>query len=110
MPQATSPGLFDQPRPGSNLPEYGVSEISKLLKKTVEETFGQVRVRGEISDCKYHSNGHVYLTLKDQDAVIAAVCWRGQVGKLGIKPAIGMDVVCSGRITTYMGQSKYQLV
>lgn len=104
--------LFDAPppRPGSNLPEYSVGELSKRLKKTVEETFGLVRVRGEISDCKLHSSGHVYLTLKDSDAVLAAVCWRGQAGKLGMKPEIGMDVVCTGRLTTYMGQSKYQLV
>src|ERR1700722_1909216 len=102
--------LFDEPRPGSNMPEFSVSEISRLLKKTVEETFGLVRIRGEISECKYHSNGHIYITLKDETAVLAAVCWRGQAGKLGIKPQVGMEVVCSGRNTTYMGQSKYQLV
>ncbi len=110
-PPPPPPSLpVDQPRPGSNLPEYSVSEISTLLKKTVEETFGLVRVRGEISDCKYHSSGHLYLTLKDEGAVLAAVCWRGQAGKLGMKPQVGMDVVCRGRLTTYMGQSKYQLV
>ena len=92
------------------MPEYGVSEISKLLKKTVEETFGLVRVRGEISDCKLHSSGHLYMTLKDEGAVLAAVSWRGQVGKLSVKPELGMEVICTGRLTTYMGQSKYQLV
>ena len=92
------------------MPEFTVSEISKLLKKTVEETFGQVRIRGEISECKYHSSGHLYLTLKDEGAVLAAVCWRGQCNKLGMRPEIGMDVVCIGRLTTYSGQSKYQLV
>jgi exodeoxyribonuclease VII large subunit len=57
-----------------------------------------------------HSSGHLYLSLKDNDAVLAAVCWRGQVGKLGLKPETGMEVVCTGRLTTYTGQSKYQLV
>ncbi len=104
--------LFDAPpqRPGSNLPEYSVGELSKRLKKTVEETFGLVRVRGEISECKLHSSGHIYLTLKDESAILASVCWRGQAGKLGLKPEIGMEVICTGRLTTYMGQSKYQLV
>jgi len=111
MPKAdTQPALFDTPRAGSNMPEFSVGEISKLLKKTVEETFGLVRIRGEISECKYHSSGHLYLTLKDESAILAAVCWRGQVDKLAVKPELGMEVVCTGRLTTYMGQSKYQLV
>jgi exodeoxyribonuclease VII large subunit len=106
----TQPSLLDAPRPGGNTPEFSVGELSNLIKKTVEETFGLVRVRGEISDCKIHSSGHVYLTLKEGTAVLASVCWRGQVGRLGIKPCVGMDVVCTGRLTTYSGQSKYQLV
>ncbi|MFA5040083.1 MAG: exodeoxyribonuclease VII large subunit [Bdellovibrionales bacterium] len=110
MATQKKPSLFDEPRDGINTPEFSVSEISNLVKKTVEDTFGQVRVRGEISDCKLHSSGHLYLTLKEGMAVLAAVCWRGQVGRLGIKPAIGMEVVCTGRLTTYAGQSKYQLV
>lgn len=110
MPETSKPTLFDPPRPGSNLPEYSVGDLSRRLKKTVEDTFGLVRVRGEISDCKAHSSGHVYLTLKDETAVLAAVCWRGQVGKLAVKPAVGMEVICTGHLTTYPGQSKYQLV
>jgi exodeoxyribonuclease VII large subunit len=110
MPRTSSPSLFDEPRPGSNLPEFSVSDLSKLVKKTMEETFGLVRVRGEIGDCKHHSNGHIYITLKDEGAILASVVWRGQAGKLGIKPEIGMEVVCTGRLTTYAGQSKYQLV
>jgi exodeoxyribonuclease VII large subunit len=111
--------LFDAPRPGAepsrqtigaNAPEFSVSELSNLVKKTVEETFGLVRVRGEISDCKLHSSGHMYLTLKEGTAVLASVCWRGQVGRLGLKPEVGMEVVCTGRLTTFPGQSKYQLV
>jgi len=111
MPEASKQAaLFDTPRPGSNLPEFSVGEISKLLKKTVEETFGLVRIRGEIAECKYHSSGHCYVTLKDETAILAAVCWRGQVGKLGLRLEVGMEVICTGRLTTYPGQSKYQLV
>jgi exodeoxyribonuclease VII large subunit len=106
----TQSSLFDAPRPGSNLPEFSVGEISKLLKKTVEETFGQVRVRGEISGLKVAPSGHVYFDLKDQDAVLASVCWKGQAGKLGLKLETGMEVICTGRLTTYMQRSNYQLI
>jgi exodeoxyribonuclease VII large subunit len=102
--------LVDAPRPGTNLPEFSVGELSTLLKQSIEERFSLVRVRGEISECKHHSSGHLYLTLKDDTTVLAAVCWRGQVNKLSLKPALGMEVICTGRITTYMGQSKYQMV
>ena len=102
--------LFDSARPGSNMPEFGVAEISKLLKKTVEEQFGHVRVRGEISGLKIAPSGHVYFDLKDVDACLASVCWKGQAGKLGMKLENGMEVVCVGRITTYMLRSNYQLV
>lgn len=107
---SVSPSLFDAPRPGSNLPEFSVTDLSRQLKRMVEDAFGHVRVRGEIGECKYHSSGHLYLTLKDDGAVLAAVCWKGQVGKLGLRPELGMEVVCTGRLTTYSGQSKYQLV
>ncbi len=122
MPSAPTPPSSNAPngdmpliasaekRAGSNLPEMSVSDLSARLKRTVEDAFGLVRVRGEISECKLHSSGHLYLSLKDDAAVLAAVCWRGQVGKLGIKPERGMEVVCSGRITTYSGQSKYQMI
>ncbi|NBO20179.1 MAG: exodeoxyribonuclease VII large subunit, partial [Proteobacteria bacterium] len=102
--------LLDPPSPGSNLPEYSVSELSTQLKRRVEEDFGHVRVRGEISQPKLHTSGHLYLTLKDEGANLAAVCWRGQVGKLKIKPQEGMEVVVEGRMTTFPGQSKYQIV
>ena len=87
-----------------------MSEISRLVKKTVEDTFGQVRVKGEISECKHHSSGHIYISLKDETACLAAVCWRGNSGRLSVRPETGMEVVCTGRLTTYPGQSKYQLV
>jgi exodeoxyribonuclease VII large subunit len=105
-----SPSLFDPPGPGSNLPEFTVAELSSLLKRRIEEDFGQVRVRGEVTGAKLHSSGHLYLNLKDENAVLAAVCWRGQVAKLKIRPEEGMEVVATGRLTTYPGQSKYQIV
>jgi exodeoxyribonuclease VII large subunit len=110
MPSSPTPTLFDTPRPGNNTPEFSVSELSKLVKKTMEDTFGMVRVRGEIGTCTHHSNGHIYITLKDADAILASVVWRGNAGKLGVRPEVGMEVVCTGRLTTYPGQSKYQLV
>lgn len=97
-------------RPASNVPEYSVSELSNALRRTVEDSYSFVRVRGEISGFKRHSSGHMYLCLKDAEAVMDAVCWRGQAMKLGIKPEDGMEVVCTGRLTTYPGRSKYQMV
>jgi exodeoxyribonuclease VII large subunit len=94
----------------ANLPEYTVSELSQALKRSVEENFSHVRVRGEISGYKRHSSGHCYLVLKDADAALDAVCWRQTAIRLPIKPEDGMEVVCTGRLTTYPGRSKYQLV
>ncbi len=93
-----------------NLPEYTVSELSAALKRAVEQGFSYVRVRGEVSGFKRHSSGHCYLALKDAEAVLDAVCWRGTSLKLAVKPEDGMEVVCTGRLTTYPGRSKYQLV
>jgi exodeoxyribonuclease VII large subunit len=94
----------------SNLPEYTVSELSAALKRSIEENFSFVRVRGEISGFKRHSSGHWYFALKDSDAVIDAVCWRMTAQRLGLKPEDGMEVIATGRLTTYPGRSKYQLV
>src|SRR3954454_8761072 len=94
----------------SNLAEYTVSELSRALRRTLEENFAYVRVRGEISGWKRHNSGHCYLSLKDSDAVIDAVCWRMTAMRLGLKPEDGMEVVCTGRLTTFPGRSKYQLV
>jgi exodeoxyribonuclease VII large subunit len=93
-----------------NLPEFTVSELSSALKRRIEESFSYVRVRGEVSGFKRHSSGHCYLALKDSDAVLDAVCWRGTALKLTVKPEDGMEVVCTGRLTTFPGRSKYQLV
>jgi exodeoxyribonuclease VII large subunit len=94
----------------ANLPEYTVSELSAALRRTIEQGFSYVRVRGEISGWKRHSSGHCYLALKDTDAVIDAVCWRTTALRLPLKPEDGMEVVCTGRLTTFPGRSKYQLV
>ncbi|WP_081486695.1 exodeoxyribonuclease VII large subunit, partial [Nitrospirillum viridazoti] len=98
------------PVAGGNLPELSVSDLSRALKRTVEETFGYVRVRGEVSQPKRVSSGHLYLRLKDDQAVIEAVCWKGTVMRLAVKPEDGMEVVCTGRLTTYPGRSQYQLI
>src|SRR6185312_5789001 len=94
----------------SNLPELSVSELSQALKRNIEQNFSYVRVRGEISGLKRHSSGHVYLTLKDEDANLDGVIWRGTVGRIQLQPADGMEVVCTGRLTTYPSRSRYQLV
>ena len=94
----------------ANLPEYSVSEISGALKRTVEDAFPFVRVRGEISGLKATSSGHIYFDLKDEKAVLNAVIWRGVAQRLKMRPEQGAEVVCTGRITTYAGSSRYQLI
>jgi exodeoxyribonuclease VII large subunit len=94
----------------SNLPEFTVSELSQRLKRTVEEAYGLVRVRGEISGFKKAASGHLYLTLKDAEANLDAVCWRGSAAKLPFRPEDGLEVICTGRLTTYPSRSRYQLV
>lgn len=94
-----------------NQPEYSVSEIAGHIKRVVEETFGFVRVRGEISAAKVNAaSGHCYLSLKDDRAVLDAVCWKGTMSRLVHKPQAGMEVIATGKLTTYPGSSKYQLV
>ncbi len=95
---------------GLNVLELTVSELSAALKRTVEEAYGYVRVRGELGNVKYHSNGHVYLDLKDDKASLAGVIWRNVSPRIKIKLEAGLEVVVTGRITTYPGQSKYQIV
>ncbi len=94
----------------SNLPSFTVTELSAALKRTVEDAFGFVRVKGEISQPKVAASGHCYLRLKDETAVLDAVIWRGAMRKLSIQPEEGMEVVASGRLTTYAGRSSYQIV
>lgn len=94
----------------STLPEYTVTELSLALKRVVETGFSRVRVKGEISGLKRHTSGHVYFALKDQDAVLDGVCWRGSFQNLSLTPQEGMEVIATGRLTTYPGRSKYQIV
>lgn len=98
------------PAAATNVPEYSVTELSLRLKRSIEETFGWVRVRGEISGFKRAASGHLYFSLKDADSVLDAVCWKGSAARLGVKPEDGMEVVCSGKLTSYPGRSKYQMV
>ncbi|MGE5539848.1 MAG: exodeoxyribonuclease VII large subunit [Gemmatimonas sp.] len=96
--------------PGGNAPVFTVTEIAAAVKRTVEETFGRVRVRGEICEWKVAASGHAYLRLKDTGAILDSVIWRGSLQKLGLRPEEGMEVIATGRITTYAGKSSYQLI
>jgi exodeoxyribonuclease VII large subunit len=103
---ATSAGT-----PLANIPEWSVSELSSALKKTVEDAYGYVRVRGEISGFRGPSpSGHVYFRLKDDKAVLESVIWKATFGRMRLKPEEGLDVIVSGRLTTFAGSSKYQIV
>ncbi|WP_432449484.1 exodeoxyribonuclease VII large subunit [Aliiroseovarius marinus] len=101
--------LIDDPQPGENAPEFTVSEISGAVKKTIEGAFGRVRVRGEVGRVMLARSGHLYFDVKDDRSVIAAVSWKGQVSRLSIMPEEGMEVIVSGKITTFGSQSKYQI-
>lgn len=95
---------------GSNRAPMSVTELSQALKRHVESGFGQVRVRGEISGFKRAASGHLYLCLKDADAVIDGVMWKGQAARIPFRAEDGLDVIATGRLTTYPGRSKYQIV
>lgn len=94
----------------SNAQEYSVTEVSLALKRTVEDQFGYVRIRGEISGCKRAASGHVYLALKDEKSVLDGIVWKGVAGKLSFRPEDGLEVIVTGKLTTYPGRSKYQIV
>ncbi len=96
--------------PRSNVPEMSVSELAFSLKRTLEETFGRVRVRGELSGLKLASSGHLYGDIKDEDSVINIVCWKTTVGRLSVRPEDGLDVIITGKMTSYPKNSRYQLV
>ncbi len=101
---------MSEPAKRANLPEYSVSEIAAALKRTVEDAFPFVRIRGEISGLKFHSSGHIYFDLKDERAVLNAVVWRTTAQGLKLKPQAGLEVICTGRVSTYPGSSRYQLI
>ena len=95
----------------NNAVEWTVSELSAALRRTVEDAYGYVRVRGEISGFKgAHSSGHVYFALKDESARLEAVIWKGTYGRMRVKPEEGLEVVVTGRLTTYPGRSNYQII
>src|SRR4051812_29059999 len=94
-----------------NAPEFTVSELSSALKRTVEDAYGHVRVRGEISGFRGpHSSGHCYFALKDEAAKIEAVIWKTAYGRMRFKPEEGLEVIATGRLTTFPRSSKYQIV
>jgi exodeoxyribonuclease VII large subunit len=97
--------------PRVNIPEWTVTELAAALKKTVEDAYGFVRVRGEITGYRGpHSSGHVYFALKDEGAKIDAVIWRTAFGRIRFKPEEGLEVIATGRLTTYPGRSSYQII
>jgi exodeoxyribonuclease VII large subunit len=110
LPDDKPAGLLANAAPGDNSPPLTVTELSGALKRTIENAFGQVRVRGEISGFKRHASGHCYFTLKDENACIDAVIWRGSASGLVFRPEDGAEVIATGKLTTYPGRSKYQIV
>ena len=98
-----------------NIQEFSVSEISFAIKESLEENFGYVKIRGEVSGLSKPTSGHIYLKLKDEKAIINAIIWRSAVNKIGFVPEDGLEVVCSGRLTTgfsdrYPGRSDYSVI
>ena len=108
--RAAMTDISPDPLPEHNIAEYTVSEVSQAVKRTLEGAFDHVRVRGEVGRPNYHSSGHLYFTLKDDGAALDAVCWRLTVGRLNLRLEEGMEIVCTGRISSYPRNSRYQLV
>ncbi|MEE2862073.1 MAG: exodeoxyribonuclease VII large subunit [Pseudomonadota bacterium] len=102
--------LEDDPQPGSNAHEFTVSELSGAVKRSIEDQFGRVRVRAEVGRVSRPGSGHLYFDLKDDRACLAAVTWKGQAARLAQRPEEGMEVIATGRLTTFPGQSKYQMI
>jgi exodeoxyribonuclease VII large subunit len=103
-------GLLAKPTPGDNAGAMSVSELSSRLKRHVEDGFGHVRLRGEISGWKRVASGHCYLSLKDENARIDGVVWKGNASRFAFSPADGIEVIATGKLTTYPGRSTYQIV
>ena len=106
----TAARLLAEAAPGDNAPTLSVSQLSAAIKRTVEDGFARVRVRGELSGTKRAASGHFYAALKDDNALIDMVMWKGQAGRLAFRPEDGIEVIATGKLTTYPGRSKYQLV
>ncbi len=102
--------MFEDAAPAGNQPEYTVSELSGAVKRVIEGEFGLVRVRGEVGRVSRPASGHLYFDLKDDRSVIAAISWKGQVARMQTRPEEGMEVIATGKMTTFPGQSKYQVI
>ena len=100
----------DTPGAGGNAHEFTVSELSGAVKRTIEGEFGHIRVRAEVGRVSRPRSGHLYFDLKDERSVLAAISWKGQVAKMQVQPEEGMEVIATGRMTTFPGQSKYQII
>jgi exodeoxyribonuclease VII large subunit len=98
------------PPHGDNMPEMTVSELANALKRTVEENYAFVRVRGELGRVVFAKSGHLYFDIKDENATLNTVMWKGNAGRLPFKPEEGLEVVAEGRLSTYPGRSNYQLI
>jgi exodeoxyribonuclease VII large subunit len=109
-PEDTMGRLVAEPVPGDNAAPMAVGELALKLKRVVENEFGHVRLRGEISGYKRVASGHAYLCLKDDSAIIDGVIWKGQVNMLPFQPQDGIEVIATGKVTTYPGRSKYQII
>jgi exodeoxyribonuclease VII large subunit len=107
---SSGPGLLAEAKAGDNAPALSVTELSASLKRTIESSFGRVRVRGEISGFKRHASGHLYFSLKDEGACMDAVIWRSSAQALAFRPEDGAEVIATGKLTTYPGRSKYQIM
>jgi exodeoxyribonuclease VII large subunit len=110
LPEDSGGGLLAEAKAGDNAPALSVTELSMSLKRTIETSYGRVRVRGEISGFKRHASGHCYFSLKDEGACMDAVVWRSSAQGLAFRPEDGAEVIATGKLTTYPGRSKYQIM
>lgn len=102
--------MDDLRAPATNVPEYTVSEISGAVKRTLEGAFGRVRVRGELTEVKRYPSGHTYFSLKDEGGKISGVVWKGSASRLGLLPENGVEVIATGKVSSYGERSSYQLI
>ncbi|MEL6746803.1 MAG: exodeoxyribonuclease VII large subunit, partial [Pseudomonadota bacterium] len=109
-PRQTVDSAAPTARAGSNVAEFSVSELSVKLRRSIEQAFDHVRVRGEVGRVSRPGSGHLYLDLKDQNAVLSGVVWKGVANRLKILPEMGLEVIVTGKLTTFPGQSKYQII
>ena len=110
LPEDSGGSLLAEAKAGDNAPALSVTELSMSLKRTIETSYGRVRVRGEISGFKRHASGHCYFSLKDEGACMDAVVWRSSAQNLAFRPEDGAEVIATGKLTTYPGRSKYQIM